>query len=104
VICSACVTHTSQAWKDKYIHGFTFGLHELSPGQLLDDETPFFTRNGDVNQEDITNNAVSAWNAIQCWHFSLTDNPGIDHFSLPSDPSLLARLIADANAPRSSCR
>ena len=38
-----------------------------------------------------------------CWHFSLTDNPGVDHFSLPSDPSLLARLIADANAPRSHC-
>ncbi len=80
-----------------------FGLHDLSPGQLLDASTPFFTRNGDVNQEDITNDAVSAWSAMECWHFSLTDNPGIDHFSLPSDPSLLARLIADANAPRSNC-
>jgi lecithin-cholesterol acyltransferase len=79
------------------------GLHELSPGQLLDASTPFFTRDGDVNQEDITNDAVSAWSAMRCWHFSLTDNPGVDHFSLPSDPSLLARLIADANAPRSSC-
>jgi hypothetical protein len=29
--------------------------------------------------------------------------PGVDHFSLPSNPSLLARLIADANAPRSNC-
>jgi lecithin-cholesterol acyltransferase len=80
-----------------------FGLHDLSPGQLLDASTPFFTRDGDVNQEDITNDAVSAWSAMECWHFSLTDNPGIDHFSLPSDPSLLARLIADANAPRSNC-
>jgi lecithin-cholesterol acyltransferase len=79
------------------------GLHDLSPGQLLDASTPFFTRDGDVNQEDITNDAVSAWSAMRCHHFSLTDNPGVDHFSLPSDPALLARLVADANAPRSFC-
>jgi len=79
------------------------GLHDLSPGQLLDGSTVFFTRDGDVNQEDITNDAVSAWSAMACWHFSLTDNPGVDHFSLPSDPGVLARLIADANAPRSDC-
>jgi lysophospholipase-3 len=79
------------------------GLHHLSPGQLLDASTPFFTRDGDVNQEDITNDAVSAWSAMPCRHFSLTDNPGIDHFSLPSDPNVLARLIAAANAPRSNC-
>jgi lecithin-cholesterol acyltransferase len=79
------------------------GLHDLSPGQLLDASTPFFTRDGDVNQEDITNDAVSAWSAMPCHHFSLTDNPGVDHFSLPSDPALLARLVADANAPRSAC-
>jgi lecithin-cholesterol acyltransferase len=79
------------------------GLQDLSPGQLLDDSTPFFTRDGDVNQEDITNEAVSAWSGMRCWHFSLTDNPGVDHFSLPSDASLLARLIADANKPRSNC-
>jgi lysophospholipase-3 len=79
------------------------GLHDLSPGQLLDASTPFFTRDGDINQEDITNEAVAAWSAMRCWHFSLTDNPGVDHFSLPSNPSVLARLIADANAPRSNC-
>jgi len=79
------------------------GLHDLSPGQLLDSSTPFFTRDGDVNQEDITNDAVSAWSAMPCRHFSLTDNPGVDHFSLPSDPGVLARLIVDANAPRSNC-
>jgi lysophospholipase-3 len=79
------------------------GLHDLSPGQLLDASTPFFTRDGDINQEDITNGAVSAWSVMPCWHFSLTDNPGVDHFSLPSNPGLLARLIADANAPRSNC-
>jgi lecithin-cholesterol acyltransferase len=79
------------------------GLHALTPGQLLDASTPFFTRDGDVNQEDLTNDAVGAWSAMHCWHFSLTDNPGVDHFSLPSDPGVLARLIADAQAPRSHC-
>jgi lysophospholipase-3 len=79
------------------------GLHDLAPGQLLDASTPFFTRDGDVNQEDLTNDAVGAWSAMPCRHFSLTDNPGVDHFSLPSDPGVLARLIADAQAPRSDC-
>ena len=69
----------------------------------MDASTPFFTRDGDVNQEDITNNAVSAWSGMRCWHFSITDNPGVDHFSLPSDPNVLTRLIADANALRSNC-
>ena len=41
---------------------------------------------------------------MHCFHFSLTDNPGVDHFSLPSSAPLLARLVADANAPRSHCR
>jgi lecithin-cholesterol acyltransferase len=79
------------------------GLHSLAPGQLLDASTPFFTRDGDVNQEDLTNDAVGAWSAMPCWHFSLTDNPGVDHFSLPSDAGVLARLIADSQAPRSHC-
>ena len=41
--------------------------------------------------------------AMSCWHFSLTDNPGVTHFELPSNPDVLARLIANANAPRSDC-
>jgi lysophospholipase-3 len=79
------------------------GLHDLTVGQLLDPSSPVFTRDGDVNQEDITNDAVLAWQAMPCFHFSLTDNPGVDHFSLPSDPNVLARLIADAALPRSHC-
>ena len=79
------------------------GLHDLTVGQLLDPSSPVFTRDGDVNQEDITNDAVLAWQAMPCFRFSLTDNPGVDHFSLPSDPNVLARLIADAALPRSHC-
>jgi lecithin-cholesterol acyltransferase len=79
-------------------------LPDLSVGQVLDPSTAqFFTRDGDVNQEDITNDAVLAWQAMPCFHFSLTDNPGVDHFSLPSDPGVLGRLVADLALPRSQC-
>lgn len=79
------------------------GLDDLSLGQVVDDSNTLFTRDGDVNQEDITNDAVQAWAAMPCFHFSLTDNPGVDHFSLPSDPDVLARLLADLQRPRSRC-
>jgi lysophospholipase-3 len=57
-----------------------------------------------VNQEDITNEAVRVWSAMPCFHFSLTDSPGVDHFSLPSDPGVLGRLLADVARPRSNCQ
>jgi lecithin-cholesterol acyltransferase len=80
------------------------GLQNLSVGQVVDPSTPFFTRDGDVNQEDITNTAVLAWQAMRCFRFSLTDNPGVDHFSLPSNPAVLASIVADVSQPRSGCR
>ena len=40
---------------------------------------------------------------MRCFHFSLTDNPGVDHFALPSDPGVLGRLLADLARPRSHC-
>ena len=79
------------------------GLTDLTVGQLVTDTTEFLTRDGDLNQEDLTNDAVGAWGAMDCWHFSLTDNPGVNHFELPGNPAVLARLIAAANAPRSNC-
>jgi lecithin-cholesterol acyltransferase len=79
------------------------GLDDLSVGQVVDDSNPFFTRDGDINQEDITNDAVLAWEAMPCFHFSLTDNPGVDHFALPSDPGVLGRLLVDLARPRSHC-
>jgi lecithin-cholesterol acyltransferase len=80
------------------------GLDDLSVGQVVDDSNTFFTRDGDINQEDITNDAVLAWEAMPCFRFSLTDNPGVDHFALPSDPAVLGRLLADLQRPRSNCR
>ena len=37
------------------------GLADLTVGQLVTGTTEFFTRDGDVNQEDITNDAVAVW-------------------------------------------
>ena len=77
------------------------GLDDLSVGQVVDDSNPFFTRDGDINQEDITNNAVLAWEAMPCFHFSLTDNPGVDHFALPSNPGVGGGGVLDAASARS---
>jgi lecithin-cholesterol acyltransferase len=79
-------------------------LDDLSVGQVVDDSNTLFTRDGDINQEDITNDAVLAWEAMPCFRFSLTDNPGVDHFALPSDPDVLGRLLANLQRPRSNCR
>jgi lecithin-cholesterol acyltransferase len=80
-------------------------LPDLTVGQVLDPATAhFFVRDGDVNQEDITNGAVRAWKAMPCFRLSLTDNPGVDHFSLPSDPDVVGRLLTDLARPRSHCR
>jgi lecithin-cholesterol acyltransferase len=79
------------------------GLDDLSLGQVVDDSNTFFTRDGDINQEDITNDAVGVWASMPCFHFSLTDSPGVNHFELPSDSGVLARLLEDLQRPRSDC-
>ncbi len=40
---------------------------------------------------------------MACHRFGLTDNPGVNHFELVSDPDVLARLIDNAARPRSTC-
>jgi lysophospholipase-3 len=81
-----------------------FSLKGLGIGQLTDANTQFFTRDGDVNQEDITNTAIEVWQSMRCYHFSLRENPGVDHFSLPSNSDVLSRLVATLALPKSSCR
>lgn len=78
-------------------------LNNLAQGQVVDSTTEFITRDGDGNQEDITNEAVGVWQAMPCFHFSLTDNPQVDHFSLPSDLNVLHRLLAALVLPKSDC-
>jgi lysophospholipase-3 len=41
---------------------------------------------------------------MKCFRFSLTNNPGVNHFVLPVDDSVLTRLIAHLKRPRSHCR
>ncbi|MGW2553359.1 lipase/acyltransferase domain-containing protein [Streptomyces sp. NPDC001635] len=77
-------------------------LPNLSAGQIAQPGR-FLYRDGDGNQEDITNEAVLAWRAMACHRFGLTDNPGVDHFSLPGDRHLLDRLLAHLAQPRSDC-
>jgi lecithin-cholesterol acyltransferase len=79
-------------------------LANLSIGQVLDPmTTAFFTRPGDVNQEDITNNAVRVWRNMRCFRFSLTDNPGVNHFELPGNAAVLNRLLEHLKRPPSHC-
>lgn len=78
-------------------------LPGLSVGQVLDTRQ-FLNRDGDGNQEDLTNDAVRAWSAMPCHRFSLTDNPGVDHFALPSERAVLERLVTHVERPRSDCR
>jgi lecithin-cholesterol acyltransferase len=78
-------------------------LDNLTSGQVVTPGTKLLTRDGDGNQEDITNNAVLAWHTTRCYHFSLTDNPGVDHFALPSNPNVLHRLLVNLTRPPQRC-
>jgi lecithin-cholesterol acyltransferase len=79
-------------------------LPNLSIGQVLNPmTTALLTRKGDINQEDITNDAVRVWRRMRCHRFSLTDNPGVNHFELPANKAVLRRLIANLRREPSRC-
>ncbi|WP_334914494.1 lipase/acyltransferase domain-containing protein [Nostoc sp.] len=78
-------------------------LQNLSLGQVLNDSTVFFKRDGDSNQEDITNDAIAVWAKMPCYRFVLTDNPSVGHFDLPSNPAVLQRLLANLQQTKSVC-
>ena len=78
-------------------------LPNLTVGQTVK-PAALLMRDGDINQENITNNAVRVWHAMRCYRFALTDNPGVNHFALPSNPKLLHRLVAALRRARSRCR
>ncbi|PZG16579.1 hypothetical protein C1J01_20615 [Nonomuraea aridisoli] len=77
-------------------------LENLAIGQIADPDR-FIYRGGDGNQEDITNTAILVWRAMRCHRFSLTDNPGVNHGALPTDPALLDRLVTNLERPRTRC-
>jgi lecithin-cholesterol acyltransferase len=77
-------------------------LPSFAVGQTVK-PSALLNRSGDINQEDITNNAIRVWKAMRCYRFTLTDNPGVNHFALPVNRKVLGRLIADVRRPRSRC-
>jgi lysophospholipase-3 len=77
-------------------------LPSFKVGQLVK-SSALLQRSGDINQEDITNNAVRVWKAMPCFRFTLTDNPRVNHFALPVNRKVLARLLANVQRPRSRC-
>jgi lysophospholipase-3 len=79
-------------------------LPDLRVGQLVNDPSQFLMGPGDSNQEDITNYSVRVWDKMRCFRFEFTDNRGIGHLDLPSDPGVLARLVEHLRQTRSVCR
>lgn len=81
-----------------------FKLQNLSVGQVIDplDPTIAFTRDGDGNQEDITNDAIQVWQNMPCFRFEFTDN-ALDHFTLAGDPAVLQRLLTNLQRTKSVC-
>lgn len=80
------------------------GIKTLQVGQVIDASTEFYYLNGDSNQEDITNESIRVWEAMPCYRFTLTENPGVDHNSLVSDPGVVERFLENLQRPRSVCR
>lgn len=78
-------------------------LPDLSVGQVVTPQTVLLMRDGDVNQEDTTNTAIRVWRAMRCYRFSLTVHPGVNHFSLPSNKSVLRQLLSALSGARSTC-
>jgi lecithin-cholesterol acyltransferase len=79
-------------------------LPDLTTGQVVNPATAdFIYLPGDSNQENITNSAVRVWHHMRCYRFSLTNNPGVSHLGLMSDPSVIRRLLRDLVRPRSRC-
>lgn len=78
-------------------------LADLKAGQLLGDPPVFITRLGDVNQEDLTNDSIAGWKNMECFRFQLTDNPGMDHFTLPVDKTVVDRLVGNLKQSKSVC-
>jgi lysophospholipase-3 len=65
--------------------------------------TNVFLRDGDGVEADIANESILAWEKMRCYHFELNNNPGVHHYDLPADSSLLDRLLTHLQQPRSEC-
>src|SRR5262249_33489074 len=79
-------------------------LPDLTVGQVLGDPPVFITRDGDSNQEDITNDAVLVWQVMPCYRLEVQDNPGVDHVTRGLlSAAVHQRLLMHLQLPRSQC-
>ena len=78
-------------------------LPDLDTGYVVTGNEEFFIRDGDANQEDLTNDAVEVWQTMPCFRFEMTDNVGVDHFVIASDSGVLERLLTNLGRPKSVC-
>ncbi len=79
-------------------------LQNLSQGQLLTDTTTYYYRDGDGIMEDLSVNSIAAWGGMPCYRFEWTDTPGLHHLAQPFAPEVLARLVTNAQRPKSECQ
>lgn len=77
-------------------------LPDLTTGQPLG-AAPGFVRDGDANQEDITNESIRVWQSMPCYRFTFNNNKGVDHFALPRDRAVLNRLLSNLQRLKSVC-
>jgi lysophospholipase-3 len=84
-------------------------MPDLTVGQV-GDLNLFLLRDGDGNQEDITNDSIQVWENMACFRFELTNTPDtgdpanvVNHFTLPSLPAVLQRLLTNLQRPKSVC-
>jgi hypothetical protein len=64
----------------------------------------FYWSTGDGSMELIANESIRVWEAMPCYRFTMTANPGVNHSFLPSDPGVVQRLLENLQRPRSVCR
>ena len=78
-------------------------LDDLSVGQVLDDSNELFFRDGDINQEDLTNDAVGVWARHALLPLQPHRQPRRRPLLAPGRSGGPRRLLADLRRPRSHC-
>jgi len=79
-------------------------LPNLTVGQPMSPTPDVYVSTGDGSMEVIGSKSIKVWEGMPCYHFTLTENAGVDHNFLVSDPGVIQRLLANLQRPRSACR
>lgn len=78
-------------------------LADLTTGQVRDPRAVAISADGDINQENLTNESVKAWEGMPCYHFEYRVNKLVNHFDLATNPDVLGRLLEHLKQPKSQC-